>query len=299
MKFVDKINIISTIFLTISLICLLFSLTIFYTFKTLHCPRVTIHKHLFLSMSLNNVSWLILYTILYNITDSFIWCRVVYSITTYFMMATYFWMLCEGIFLRELTKSVVIPDLVKRSLIALGWGGPLLVVVPYICFKYTSENNICWMDNGTSNLILAIPTVLILGLNTIIIIIVIRTIKKQKLNQNISRTGQSDSNSDHVKKYLKPILILTPVLGLQFIILPTRPVPGSYYEYLYEVISCLSTSTQGISMSLLLCFCNKQIMTLLNLKMKRAKQEIIMNIHSLTSQRPSTSNTSIQLDTIM
>ena len=250
-------------------------------------------------MSLNNVSWLILYTILYNITDSFIWCRVVYSITTYFMMATYFWMLCEGIFLRELTKSVVIPDLVKTSLIALGWGGPLLVVVPYICFKYTSENNICWMDNGVSNLILAIPTVLILGLNTIIIIIVIRTIKKQKLNQNISRTGQSDSNSDHVKKYLKPILILTPVLGLQFIILPTRPVPGSYYEYLYEVISCLSTSTQGISMSLLLCFCNKQIMTLLKLKIKRVKQEITIHILSLTSKRPSTSNTSIQLDTIM
>ena len=150
------------------------------------------------------------------------------------------------------------------------------------------------MDNGTSNLILAIPTVLILGLNTIIIIIVIRTIKKQKLNQNMSRTGQSNFNSDNVKKYLKPILILTPVLGLQFIILPTRPVPGSYYEYLYEVISCLSTSTQGISMSLLLCFCNKQIMTLLNLKMKRAKQEITINILSLTSKRPSTSNTSIQ-----
>ena len=253
-------------------------------------------------MSLNNVSWLILYTILYNITDSFIWCRVVYSITTYFMMATYFWMLCEGIFLRELTKSVVIPDLVKTSLIALGWGGPLLVVVPYIYFKYSSENQICWMDNGFSNLILAVPTMVILGLNTIILITIIITIKKKKLNfQNISRTGQSDSNSATLLniQFLKPILILTPVLGLQFFILPTRPVPGSYYEYLYEITSCLSISTQGISMSLLLCFCNKQIMKLLKLKIKRAKQNLTINILSLTSQRPSSSKTSIELDTIM
>ena len=302
MKFVDIINLINTTFLIISLLCLLFSLTIFYTFKTLHCDRVTIHKNLFLSMSLNNVSWLMLYIILYNIKDSFILCRIVYSITTYFMMATYFWMLCEGIFLRELTKSVVISDFVKRSLIVLGWGGPLLVVVPYIYFKYSSENQICWMDNGFSNLILAVPTMVILGLNTIILITIIITIKKKKLNfQNISRTGQSDSNSATLLniQFLKPILILTPVLGLQFFILPTRPVPGSYYEYMYEVISCLSTSTQGISMSLLLCFCNKQIMKLLKLKIKRAKQNLTINILSLTSQRPSSSKTSIELDTIM
>ena len=142
---------------------------------------------------------------------------------------------------------------------------------------------------------------LILGLNTIILITIIITIKKKKLNfQNISRTGQSDSNSATLLniQFLKPILILTPVLGIQFFILPTRPLPGSYYEYLYEVTSCLSTSTQGISMSLLLCFCNKQIVTLLKLKMKRAKEELTMSMstHSVRSQR--SLRNSIQLNTL-
>ena len=253
-------------------------------------------------MSLNNISWLMLYIILYNIEDTFILCRVVYSITTYFMMATYFWMLCEGIFLRALTKSVVVPNFIKRCLIGLGWGGPLLVVVPYIYSKYAFENEFCWMDPGFSNLILAVPTMLILVLNSIILITIIRTIKQKQMNsENLSRRGHSESNSVpdcHVIKFVKPILILTPVLGLQFIILPTRPLPGSYYEYLYEVTSCLSTSTQGISMSLLLCFCNKQIVTLLKLKMKRAKEELTMSMstHSVRSQR--SLRNSIQLNTL-
>ena len=127
-EFCDTINIVSSVFLVISLLCLLLSLSIFHTFKTLHCTRVSIHKNLFLAMSLNNISWLVLYLILYNIRDSFIWCRVVYSITTYFMMATYFWMLCEGIFLRTLTKSIIEPDFTKKILISLGWGGPIVVV---------------------------------------------------------------------------------------------------------------------------------------------------------------------------
>ena len=244
-------------------------------------------------MSLNNVSWLVLYTILYNIKDSFILCRIVYSVTTYFMMATYFWMLCEGIFLRALTIHIIPPDYIKRWLICLGWAGPLLVVVPYIYSKHHFKEDLCWMDHSdgfSGNIILAIPTVLILGLNKIILILTLRTIcinKANSLNRNSESETDPNCHAIHIYKYVKPVLILTVVLGLQFYILPTRPSPGSDYEYLYEVISCLSTSTQGIYMSVLLCFSNRQIVALLKAKMKNTKEQLIIRTRSQRSRRNS------------
>jgi len=44
--------------LVISLISLFISLLIFSTLRSLHCIRITIHTHMFVSIALNNLAWL-------------------------------------------------------------------------------------------------------------------------------------------------------------------------------------------------------------------------------------------------
>ena len=59
---------------------------------------------MFLSMALNNASWLLWYKMVlfkYDVwSQNEIWFRILHVLTTYFMLSTYFWMLCEGIYLR-------------------------------------------------------------------------------------------------------------------------------------------------------------------------------------------------------
>ena len=119
-----------------------------HIFRTLHCGRITMHKNLFLSMSINNIFWIIWYLcVLYQqdvISNNPVWCRALHCIKTYFMMTTYSWMLCEGSYLQLLLANTWG---VKRwqlwTLIASGWSVPLFVMVPYTLFRALSaEENV-------------------------------------------------------------------------------------------------------------------------------------------------------------
>ena len=56
-------NIMTLVFLSLSLFCLLLAITIFRSFPSLHCHRVTIHTHMFLSLALNNTAWILWYNL--------------------------------------------------------------------------------------------------------------------------------------------------------------------------------------------------------------------------------------------
>ena len=263
---INIFNFISGVIHCMSLICILASLIIFYTHTSLNCSRITIHKNMFLALGCNNFFWISLYTMVYilgdQLIDSLIWCRLLYMVTTYFMMSTYFWMLCEGIFLRILLDFMVIPNegsLVK-SLVILGWVGPLVVVTPYFLHKYYYENEFCWMDQGWSNHILGIPTACILLINTAIVISVMWKMKKR----NVEHQNSSQTN------YAKAILVLMTIFGLQYMLLPFRPQHGTVLEKIYEAISCIVTSTQGMVMSILLCFTNSEVKNILKRRYRRS-----------------------------
>ena len=59
LKFHTRINIISLTGLSLSLFCLVISLFVFNAFRSLSCGRVAMHKNLFLSLILSNISWLL------------------------------------------------------------------------------------------------------------------------------------------------------------------------------------------------------------------------------------------------
>ena len=65
-----------------------------------------------------------------------VWCRALHVLTTYLMMTTYFWMLCEGTFLRMILVHAFMEEedcLPKMCL--LGWLAPVVVIIPYIGYR--------------------------------------------------------------------------------------------------------------------------------------------------------------------
>ena len=112
--------------------------------RNLNCGRITMHKHLFISMSSNNVFWIVWYLcVLYRqevISKNPLWCKALHVIKTYFMMTTYSWMLCEGGYLQLLLSNTWgVKGWQLWTLITSGWGVPLLLIIPYTAYRAQSE----------------------------------------------------------------------------------------------------------------------------------------------------------------
>ena len=214
-------------------------------------------------MAMNNISWLLWYhLVLFNpavwSVNSF-WCRLLHIMTTYFMLTTYFWMLSQGIYLRMiLVKTFIEEEFWIWWLAVLGWIVPVVVLVPYVLFRLYYENELCWMDNGDSILFLVIPAICPILINIYFLCDVVRVLRSKLIFENTF----NKNNRNISMKSARAALILIPVFGLHFLLLPIRPEKGSSMEYVYEVASSLSTSSQGLFVSFLLCFTNDDVLFL-------------------------------------
>lgn len=145
------------------------------------------HKNLFLSMSSNNIFWILWYLcVLFQqevLASNPLWCRALHVTKTYFMITTYSWMLCEGSYLQLLLSNTWgVKGWQLWALVSCGWGMPVVVMVPYTVFRALSEkeNVNCWMDTGDSIWFLAVPVILAISFNVLIVINVIRLIKRKR-----------------------------------------------------------------------------------------------------------------------
>ena len=168
--FRQTINKITMTGLGLSTLFLMLSLAVLTSYRSLKCGRNKIHFNLFLSMSLNNITWLLWYVlVLFNSSvwsQNLVWCRVLHVVTTFFMLSTYSWMMCEGAFLWLLTTNTVLEEaLWVRRLTLLGWLSPLLTLFPYTAYRHFYENELCWMDHDRSMLFLALPVISVILIN--------------------------------------------------------------------------------------------------------------------------------------
>ncbi|XP_060543219.1 calcitonin gene-related peptide type 1 receptor-like [Pantherophis guttatus] len=139
--------------LSLSFVSLLISLGIFLCFKSLSCPRVSLHKNLFFSFICNCVMSL---TLLGGIVQQHRLvatppvCKVLQISQLYFFLCNFFWMMSEGIYLYIVT---VVNVFAKRQALRwyyfLGWGVPLIHVSTYAVARSLYFNDYCWYTTGT------------------------------------------------------------------------------------------------------------------------------------------------------
>ncbi|XP_077370167.1 calcitonin gene-related peptide type 1 receptor-like [Festucalex cinctus] len=245
----------------LSLVSLIISLAIFFHFKSLSCQRITLHKNLFVSFVLNSVItvvWLTKVAEKHGHTfDDSASCKLLMFIHLYLLSCNYFWMLCEGIYLHTLIVVAVFAE--KQHLLwyyLLGWGFPLVPAILHSIARQFYYNDNCWVSSDTSLLyIIHGPICAALVVNLFFLLNIVRV-----LITKLRVTHQAESSL--YMRAVRATLILIPLLGIQFVLLPYKPREhwvSEIYLYIMEILM----HYQGLLVSTIFCFFNGEVQTVL------------------------------------
>uniref|UniRef100_A0A3B3VV66 Glucagon receptor-like n=1 Tax=Poecilia latipinna TaxID=48699 RepID=A0A3B3VV66_9TELE len=197
-------------------------------FRKLHCTRNYIHANLFLSFILRAVAVIVKDSMLdrhlgreiqviflFSRLQAAIGCRVAQVMMQYCVLANHYWFFGEAIYLYSVLISCVFIDNNKYlPYLCLGWGTPLLFVVPWAVMKVLKENKECWAVNENMNYwwIIRFP-VLSASLINFLIFMKILGVIFSKLRANIH-----SRYPDYKLRLAKATLTLIPLFGVHEVI---------------------------------------------------------------------------------
>uniref|UniRef100_A0A668UWS1 Gastric inhibitory polypeptide receptor n=1 Tax=Oreochromis aureus TaxID=47969 RepID=A0A668UWS1_OREAU len=137
-----------TVGYSLSLVSLCVALIILLFFSKLHCTRNYIHSNLFASFILRALSILTkdallgkTYLEFTDNRDALSSCLVAQVLMHYCVGANYYWLLVEGLYLHNLLALMAFSE--NRffgGYLLIGWGTPVLFVVPWILVRYMYED---------------------------------------------------------------------------------------------------------------------------------------------------------------
>uniref|UniRef100_A0A8D2ZNU1 Glucagon receptor-like n=1 Tax=Scophthalmus maximus TaxID=52904 RepID=A0A8D2ZNU1_SCOMX len=251
--------------------------------RRLHCMRNNIHMNLFASFILRAVSILVKDALLTITLDprsnsdtrthawAVMWCRGAMVMMQYSVMANNYWLLVEGIYLHSLLVITVFSERKYFfSYLAIGWGAPLIFVLPWITVKHLYENEECWERNINMGYwwIIRSPILFAYLINFFIFIRIIK-ILMSKLRAHQMRY------TDYKFRLAKSTLTLIPLLGIHAILFTfviDESVPkGSMLRLIRLFCDLLFNSFQGLLVAILYCFVNKEVQSEMLKKWKRWK----------------------------
>ncbi|XP_067837633.1 glucagon receptor-like [Heptranchias perlo] len=199
----DRFRVMYTVGYSLSLTALVLAFTILLAFRKLRCTRNYIHLNLFASFILRAASILARDGLLRSrysrgiqdqgdlsvlLSDRAVAvCQAAQALTQYCVAANYYWLLVEGLYLHNLLLVAVFS---QRSYylayMTIGWGTPILFVIPWVIVKHLYENTHCWVQNQNMAFwwIIRSPILFAILVNFFIFIrIVIILVSKMKAKQ--------------------------------------------------------------------------------------------------------------------
>ncbi|XP_053332502.1 glucagon receptor isoform X2 [Clarias gariepinus] len=302
-QIISKFRIMYTVGYSLSLAALVLALGILAAFRKLHCMRNNIHMNLFGSFILRAVSILVKDALMdliittqtgryhkleqsvdIKITAA---CRVAMVMMQYSVIANNYWLLVEGLYLHSLLVITVFSERNYFSIyLCIGWGTPVIFVLPWVTLKYLNENNLCWGENVNMGYwwIIRSPILFICLINFFIFIRIIK-ILMSKLKA-------------HQMRLAKSTLTLIPLLGIHAILFTFVIDESVERESLLRLIrlfyDLFFNSFQGLLVAILYCFINKEVQNEMLKRWKRWKlgkdiEEEYRNTHSQTAHGKSAS----------
>ncbi|XP_023262353.1 calcitonin gene-related peptide type 1 receptor-like [Seriola lalandi dorsalis] len=254
----------------LSIVSLIICVIIFSYFKSLSCQRISLHKNMFLSFILNSIvtiMWLSV-TVANNHTidaNNPVSCKVLAVLTQYTSTSSYFWMLCEGIYLHTLIiVAVFVGEQQLFWYYVLGWGFPIVPALTYAVARGLFYNDKCWISSNT-HLVYIIhgPIQAALVVNLIFLLNIVRV-----LITKLKETHCAESTA--YMKAVRATLILIPLLGVQYILFPWRP-EGRISRAIYDFFVNIFCHFQGLLVAIIFCFCNAEAQAALRRKWAQRK----------------------------
>ncbi|XP_069041859.1 growth hormone releasing hormone receptor 2 isoform X1 [Lepisosteus oculatus] len=245
-----------------SLTALVTAVLIFCTFRKLLCMRTYIHICLFLSFILRGAAVFVKDAVLFadegmdHCTTSTVACKMVVTFFQYCVLANFFWLLVEGMYLQTL---LVFTFTLERRFFcwytAIGWGSPMISVLIWVLAKSQFDNNGCWDDLESSFWwIIKAPILLSVFVNFIIFVNVIRIILQKIRTPEVGVCDRSQ-----YMRLARSTLLLTPLLGVHYVVFVFFPEHvGERLRLYFELVL---GSFQGFIVALLYCFLNGEVQT--------------------------------------
>ncbi|XP_018597228.1 vasoactive intestinal polypeptide receptor isoform X2 [Scleropages formosus] len=305
---------------SVSLISLTAAIIILCIFRKLHCTRNYIHMHLFVSFILKAIAILMKDVVLYEVGEfddcfsesddsptlvsnssavraservaagveeythySRVGCKAVMVFLQYAVMASFFWLLVEGLYLHALLAvSFFSERKYFWAYILIGWGGPIVFITAWSFAKAYFNHTGCWdIIEATDRFwwIIKTPILASILVNFILFICIIR-ILHQKIN--CPDIGRNESNQ--YSRLAKSTLLLIPLFGINYIIFAF--IPEDWNTDVRMVFDLILGSFQGFVVAVLYCFLNGEVQAEVKRKWRRWHMERFLGA-DMKSQQPS------------
>ncbi|XP_077373030.1 growth hormone releasing hormone receptor a isoform X5 [Festucalex cinctus] len=211
-----------------SLISLITAIVVFTAFRKFHCTRNYIHVNLFSSFVLRASAVFVKDTVLFadetldHCSVSTAACKSAVAFFQFSILANYFWLLVEGMYLQTLLALTFVSQ--RKYFwwyILIGWGLPSTILILWVLTRFFYDNRGCWDDTDNVGIwwIIKGPITASLLVNIVIFINVIR-ILVQKLK---SSTMSGNNDTGHFIRLAKSTLFLIPLFGMHYTVFAFLP----------------------------------------------------------------------------
>ncbi|XP_029862338.1 gastric inhibitory polypeptide receptor-like isoform X5 [Aquila chrysaetos chrysaetos] len=267
----EQFRLLYTVGYSLSLIALLLALLLLLLFRRLRCTRNFIHANLFLSFVLRAGAILTRDALLQRRLrpgpghplqllgqqQAVTGCRLAQALTQYCVGANYGWLLAEGLFLHKLLVLAAFSgERCLPAFLLLGWGAPVLFVVPWVVVRYLYENEGCWERNEKAAVwwIIRCPILMAVAVNFVVFVRIVRILVAKVRAHQVSR-------GDTRVRLARSTLTLIPLLGVHEVAfaLVGEGQGGGTLRLVRLCLQLLLSSSQGLIVSVLYCFVNKEV----------------------------------------
>ncbi|XP_034144707.1 vasoactive intestinal polypeptide receptor 2 [Esox lucius] len=260
---------------SLSLIALITGSSILCLFRKLHCTRNYIHLNLFFSFILRAVAVLVKDDILFSHStqcseqSSLIGCKASLVIFHYFIMANFFWLLVEALYLHTLLIVIFSENRHFIVYLLIGWGIPTVFVSAWILARIYFEDTGCWEQNNEPIPLSVIngPIIVAIMVNCILFIRIIRILLQKLRCPDVGGNDQSQ-----YRRLAKSTLLLIPLFGIHYVVFVSLNESMANYKIFFDLAM---GSFQGLVVAILYCFLNSEVQG----ELKRKWRSICLNCY--------------------
>ncbi|NXV90583.1 GLR protein, partial [Calonectris borealis] len=187
-------------------------------------------------------------------------CRAAQVLMQYCILANHYWFLVEAVYLYKLLIGAVFSEKnYYRLYLYLGWGTPVVFVVPWMAAKYLKENvegvsSPAAPRGGGAGLCVPLHTLPPPQINLLIFMRILKVIlAKLRANQK--------GYADYKLRLAKATLTLIPLFGIHEVvfIFATDEQTTGILRYVKVFFTLFLNSFQGFLVAVLYCFANKEV----------------------------------------
>ncbi|KAK3541514.1 hypothetical protein QTP86_028169, partial [Hemibagrus guttatus] len=258
---------------SLSLIALLTGSAILCLFRKLHCTRNYIHLNLFFSFILRSIAVLTKDAVLFSHSEntqcdkqpSLIGCKASLVSFHYFIMANFFWLLVEGLYLHTLLMVIFSKNHHFLVYLFIGWGFPTVFVAAWIICRIYLEDTGCWERNEATIpwRVIDWPVMASVIINFILFISIIQILVQKLRCPDVGGNEQSQ-----YRRLAKSTLLLIPLFGVNYVVFVyMREESQNDIFKDYKIFFDLGLgSFQGLVVAILYCFLNSEVQSELKRK---------------------------------